>query len=80
MKEKEWETNCFTKDFARMIQLFRIITEHLDFSQPFKMEIEYNPEQLRTSVKSYMPKEVLESCNQKVEEEHGEKNQQAVKA
>lgn len=69
LEKEAWETKCFTKDFAHMIQLFRIITEHLDFSQPFKMEIEYDPEQLRTSVKSYMSKEVLESYSRKVEKE-----------
>lgn len=60
-----WVSKCFTKDFANMIQLGRIILEDLDFSQPFRMEIEYDPEQLRTTVKTFMPTEVLQSCIRK---------------
>ena len=60
-----WVNECFTKDFAHMIQLGGIILEGLDFSQPFRMEIDYDPEQLRTTVKTFMPTEVLQSRIQK---------------
>lgn len=67
-----WETKCFTKDFANMIQLFNVLTENLNFSQPFRIVVDYDPEQLRTSVKVYMPKEVLESRIQKFQENCGD--------
>lgn len=59
---------CFTKDFAGMIQLFRNLTELLDFSRPFKMVIHYDPEQPRVSIETYAPIEVHEQCIRRVEE------------
>lgn len=56
----------FTKDFATMVQLFRSITRDLDFSHPFRMIIEYNPEQMRAKRDVYAPKEVVEQYTQKV--------------
>ncbi len=60
-----WVSKCFTKDFAHMIQLSGIILEGLDFSQPFRIEIDYDPEQPRTTIKTFMPTEVLQSRIQK---------------
>ncbi|MCD7862398.1 MAG: hypothetical protein LUG61_02520 [Lachnospiraceae bacterium] len=60
------ESYCFTESFAHMIQLFRIMTEKLDFSHPFKVEIEYDPEKARTVERIYMPKEVFERCIEKL--------------
>ena len=60
-------SKCFTKDFARMIQLFRILTEKLDFSQPFRAVIEYDPEQLRVKTSLYEPTEVLQRYIEKVQ-------------
>ncbi len=60
-----WVSKCFTKDFAHMIQLSGIILEGLDFSQPFRIEIDYDPEQPRTTIKTLMPTEVLQSRIQK---------------
>ena len=65
---------CFTEEFAKMIQLFRIMTENMDFSQPFRMIIEYDPEQPRMTSKMYKTKEALQQYIEKVEEERGEKN------
>ena len=66
MKEtKSWETRCFTKSFAESLQLFQILTEPLDFSQPFKIEIAYDPEELRTVVTYCTPKEVWSKHFQK---------------
>lgn len=59
---------CFTEEFAKMIQLFRIITENMDFSQPFKMIIEYDPEQPRMTNKMYKTNESLQQYIEKVEE------------
>lgn len=56
----------FTKDFATMVQLFLSMTRDLDFSHPFKMVIEYNPEQLRVKRDVFAPKEVVEQYIQKV--------------
>ena len=56
----------FTKDFATMVQLFRSITRDLDFSHPFKMVIEYNPEQMRVKRDVFAPKGVIEQYTQKV--------------
>ena len=60
---------CFTKHFAETIQLFRIWTDPLDFSKPFRIEIEYNPEEPRTTIKCQMPKA---SLSQYIEKEMGE--------
>ncbi|MCM1219397.1 MAG: hypothetical protein NC548_33375 [Lachnospiraceae bacterium] len=51
---------CFTKDFARMIQLFRNMTQYMDFSQPFRAVVEYDPEGLRTVIQFFEPTEVLQ--------------------
>ena len=59
---------CHTKDFARMIYLFRRMTDHLDFSQPFRAVIEYDPEGLRTVAQFYEPMEVLQQYNERATE------------
>jgi len=41
----------WTDEFAKMIQLFRILTEDIDFSRAFRIVIDYDPEQPRTIVK-----------------------------
>ncbi len=51
---------CFTKDFAGMFQLFRSLTEYLDFSKPFKVIIHYDPDLPRVSIETYAPMEVHE--------------------
>ncbi len=38
----------WTDEFARTIQLFRILTDNIDFSKPFRIVIDYDPEQPRT--------------------------------
>ncbi len=57
---------CFAKDFARMVELFRSLTRYLDFSQPFRAVVEYDPEGLRTVIQLYEPIEALERYNEKV--------------
>lgn len=57
---------CFTEDFAKMVQLFRSITDHMDFSQPFRAIIDYDPEGLRTVIRFYDPKEVLQQYSERV--------------
>lgn len=56
----------FTKDFATMVQLFVSMANGLDFSRPFKMVIEYNPEQARVRRQLFAPKDVVEQYSQKV--------------
>ena len=71
-KELEREpivTKCFTKDFVRMIQLFRRLTDDLDFSLPFRVVIDYDPEQERTTKKVYAPKEAYERYIRRAEGE-----------
>lgn len=58
----------FTKDFATMIQLFISMTRDLDFSHPFRMVIEYNPEQMRVKRDVFAPKKVVEQYIQKAME------------
>ncbi len=57
---------CFTEEFAKMVQLFRNITEYMDFSQPFRAVIEYDPEGLRTVIQFYEPTEVLRQHSERV--------------
>lgn len=54
------------KDFARMIQLFRRLTDCLVFSHPFRIVIDFDPEQPRVTTKIYEPTEVLQQYIQKV--------------
>ena len=60
-------TKCFSEDFAKGIYIFRILTENIDFSQPFRMVIDYDPEQPRVKTELHMPTEVLEQYIQKVQ-------------
>lgn len=55
---------CNTKDFARMVQLFRNMTEFIDFSQPFQAIIEYDPKGDKTVVRIYETKESLQQYNE----------------
>ena len=57
---------CFTEDFAKMIQLFRQITDYMDFSQPFRVVIDYDPEGLRTVTRFYEPAEALQRHSERV--------------
>ena len=43
----------WTGEFAKMIQLFRILTENLVFSKPFRIVIDYDPEQPRVCIHHY---------------------------
>ena len=60
--EENEVTECkpWTDSFAYMIQLFRIITEDWDFSEPFRIVIDYDPEQPRTVIHKYSPKSSAE--------------------
>lgn len=60
------EIRCNTKDFASMIQLFRSLTEKLNFSQPFSVVVEYDPKQPRVKIRLYEPKEALQQYIQRV--------------
>ena len=56
----------FTRDFATMVQLFISMMKDLDFSHPFRMVIEYDPERLRVKRDVFAPKEVVERYIQQV--------------
>lgn len=43
----------WTDEFAKMIQLFRILTDGLNFSKPFRIVIDYDPKQPRAVVHHY---------------------------
>lgn len=43
----------WTDEFAKMIQLFGILTENLIFSKPFRIVVDYDPEQPRVSIHHY---------------------------
>lgn len=55
--EEKISLKCFSKSLSEMIQLFRILTEPIDFSNPFVIEVEYDPNQPRAEVHYTMPKE-----------------------
>lgn len=64
--EKPLERHLYSKSFADMCQIFQIMMEGLNFSHPFKIEIEYDPERVRTIERIYMPKKVFEQYNEKL--------------
>lgn len=66
--EEPMRQKCFTRDFATMIQLFRILTEYLEFSKPFKLVIHYDPDSPRVTIETYAPMEVHERHIQRAEE------------
>lgn len=66
METAKTEFSCLTKRFSTSIQMFQILTEILDFSQPFKVVIHYDPKELRTTVEYEMPKDSLLRYNEKV--------------
>ena len=49
-----WEMS--TELLAKSIQIMRIWTEDIDFSKPFRMVIDYDPEQPRAIRHLYMPR------------------------
>lgn len=63
---------CFSADFAKMILLFRSLTEEIDLSRPFRAVIDYDPEQPRVKTELYMPTEVLEKYIQKAQGNNGD--------
>ena len=65
--EEPMRQKCFTRDFASMIQLFRILTEYLEFSKPFKLVIHYDPDSPRVTIETYAPIEVHERHIQQAE-------------
>ena len=66
--EEPMRQKCFTRDFTTMIQLFRILTEYLEFSKSFKLVIHYDPDSLRVTIETYAPMEVHERHIQRAEE------------
>lgn len=68
LHEEPMRQKCFTRDFATMIQLFRILTEYLEFSKPFKLVIHYDPDSPRVTIETYAPMEVHERYIRQVEE------------
>lgn len=67
--EEPMRQKCFTRDFATMIQLFRILTEYLEFSKPFKLVIHYDPDSPRVTIETYAPMEVHQRHIQQAEEQ-----------
>lgn len=46
----------WTDKFAYAIQLFRIMSDDLDFSKPFRIVVDYDPDQPRTVIHHYVRK------------------------
>ncbi|MDO4285558.1 MAG: hypothetical protein Q4C60_09525 [Eubacteriales bacterium] len=59
---------CFTEDFAKSTWLLRSFIQLMDCSQPFRMEISYDPEQLRVETKVFMSKEAISQYSRKAQE------------
>lgn len=53
----------WTRHFVEGIQSIKATFDDVDFSKPFRMVIDYDPEQPRTIVKKYLTKEARESYN-----------------
>lgn len=71
-KENKFDENhviqsCFTEDFAHAAQLLALLQRPLDFSQPFRMVIDYDPEQPRTKMEIEMPTKALERYSQRAQ-------------
>lgn len=67
-QEEPMRQKCFTTDFATMIQLFRCLTEYLEFSKPFKLIVHYDPALPRVTIETYAPIEVHGQCIRKAKE------------
>lgn len=62
------EGMALTSEFAYGIQTVKAMFDDVDFSKPFRIIIDYDPEQPRTIVKKYLTKEVPQSCSVLVKE------------
>lgn len=52
---KEILTTLWSEPFSGMLQSFSFMTEKLDFSKPFRVIVDYDPEQKRTVIHHYAP-------------------------
>lgn len=66
--ETEIEGGVWTHVFSYGIETLRCIFGDVDFSRPFRMTIDYNPEQPRTIVRKYLTKKDYESYNALIQE------------
>ena len=53
----------WTRPFAEGIQSVKAMFDDLDFSKPFRVTVDYDPEQPRAVVKKYLTKKDHESCS-----------------
>lgn len=53
-----------TDVFAYGIQTVKAMFDDVDFSKPFRIIVDYDPEQPRTIVKKYLPKEAADSARE----------------
>ncbi|RKI22043.1 hypothetical protein D7V82_20770 [bacterium 1xD8-6] len=52
---KEIQAFMWTDRFAAALQAFQLIMGKLDFSKPFRVIVDYDPEQKRTLITQYAP-------------------------
>lgn len=53
---KEILSTIWSEPFSGMVQAFNFITEKINFSKPFRIIIDYDPEQKKTVIHQYEPK------------------------
>lgn len=53
---REIVTTLWAEPFSSMMQSFNFMVGKLDFSKPFRVTVDYDPEQKRTVVHHYAPK------------------------
>ena len=53
----------WTRPFAEGFQSVKAMFDDLDFSKPFRVTVDYDPEQPRVVVKKYLTKKDHESCS-----------------
>lgn len=52
---KKAQSYMWTDRFAMSLQAFHIIMGRIDFSKPFRVIVDYDPEQKRTLITQYAP-------------------------
>lgn len=54
--EKAWEGITWTDNFASGLQSLSNMFSHVDLSKPFRVVVDYDPEQPRAVIHTYLPK------------------------
>lgn len=58
----------WTHAFALGVQTVKAMFDDVNFSEPFRVTVDYDPEQPRVIIKKYLAKEAHESCMTSIQE------------